>query len=99
MPPSKMPPTPVLKTPPLVLRPLCHTDAPVIQRRFPRWEVVRYLNASVPWPYPPDGAAIHVADCLGEMARGEKAHCARTLKTGGHEWSCRIDPSPDNGIT
>jgi RimJ/RimL family protein N-acetyltransferase len=94
-----MPPTPVLKTARLVLRPLCHMDAPVIQRRFPRWEIVRYLNASIPWPYPPDGAAIHVADCLGEMARGEKAHWAITLKGGGNELIGRIDLWPDDGVS
>ncbi len=46
MPPSRlMPPTPVLETPRLVLRPLRSKDAPVIQRRFPQWEVVRWLDA------------------------------------------------------
>ena len=41
MPPSSMPATPVLETPRLVLRPVRSKDAPVIQRRFARWEVVR----------------------------------------------------------
>src|SRR5260370_18266621 len=98
MPPSKMRPTPVLQTPRLILRPLCHMDAPVIQRRFPRWEIVRYLNANVPWPYPPDGAAIHVADCLREMARGEKPHWAITLKGGGNDLNGRIDLSPEHRV-
>ena len=71
-----MPPTPVLHTPRLILRPVRSKDAPVIQRRFPRWDVVRWLDAKVPWPYPADGAATFVADCLAEMARGEKSHWA-----------------------
>jgi [ribosomal protein S5]-alanine N-acetyltransferase len=68
-----MPPTPVLETRRLTLRPLRQEDVPAIQRRFPRWEVVRYLAAHVPWPYPDDGAASHVAHSLGQMARGESA--------------------------
>ena len=75
-----LPPTPVLETGRLVLRPLRLDDAPAIQRRFPRWEVVRYLAAHVPWPYPADGAASHVAECLEQMARREKCYWAIVLK-------------------
>lgn len=45
----------------LILNPLISEDAEQIQRVFPRWEIVRYLIASVPWPYPP-GAARHYVD-------------------------------------
>ena len=48
--------TPTLYTERLILRPLELADAEAIQRLFPHWEVVRYLNALVPWPYPTDGA-------------------------------------------
>ena len=42
-----------------------------MQRLFPRWEVVKYLNAVVPWPYPPDGAEHFVREiALSEIARG-----------------------------
>ena len=99
MPTPKMPPTPVLKTSRLILRPLCQKDAPIIQRRFPRWEIVQYLNANIPWPYPPDGAATHVAECLAAMARGEKSHWAITLKGGKGELIGRIDLWPDDGVT
>ena len=57
-------------------------DAPVIQRRFPHWDIVRWLDAKVPWPYPPDGASAFVANCLEEMARGEKFHWAIVPRTG-----------------
>ena len=49
-------PTPALCTERLLLRPLELADADAIQQLFPQWEVVRYLNALVPWPYPADGA-------------------------------------------
>jgi hypothetical protein len=31
-------------------------DAQQAQLLFPHWNVVRYLSAAVPWPYPADGA-------------------------------------------
>ncbi len=92
-----LPPTPVLESQHLVLRPVCANDAPVIQRRFPRWDVVRYLGAQIPWPYPVDGAATHVAQCLDQMARGEKWLWAITLKGGPDELIGRIDLWPDDG--
>lgn len=47
---------PTLTAPRLILRPLELSDAPAVQAVFPRWEIVRFLAARVPWPYPPDGA-------------------------------------------
>ncbi|PTT94866.1 GNAT family N-acetyltransferase, partial [Pseudomonas sp. HMWF005] len=48
--------TPTLYTERLILRPLQLEDAEAVQRQFPHWEVVRYLNVAVPWPYPENGA-------------------------------------------
>jgi ribosomal-protein-alanine N-acetyltransferase len=92
-----LPPTPVLETPRLILRPIRASDAVVIQRRFPQWEIVRFLTAHVPWPYPPHGAAEHVAHTLGAMERGEKLHWAITLKDGDDELIGRIDLWPETG--
>jgi RimJ/RimL family protein N-acetyltransferase len=92
-----LPPTPVLETDRLVLRALRQDDVPAIQRRFPQWEVVRYLAARVPWPYPSDGAASHVTECLEQMARGEKCYWAILLKRGPAELIGRIDLWPDDG--
>src|SRR5437879_6010270 len=94
-----MPKTPVLETDRLILRPLRLKDAPAIQRRFPRWEIVRYLSAQVPWPYPPDDAAKHVAQCVEEMAQGEKCYWTITLKGGSDEPIGRIDIWPDDGVS
>jgi RimJ/RimL family protein N-acetyltransferase len=95
--PEQLPPTPVLQTARLLLRPLRLEDAPVIQRRFPKWEIVRHLAARVPWPYPPGDAAIHVATCLEEMARREKFFWAIEVKGGLDELVGRIDLWPDDG--
>jgi RimJ/RimL family protein N-acetyltransferase len=53
---------PTLYTERLILRPLELSDAEAIQQQFPHWEVVRYLNALVPWPYPADGALTYLRD-------------------------------------
>jgi hypothetical protein len=43
-----------LETKRLILRPLRMDDADQTQRLFPYWDVVKFLNAKIPWPYPPD---------------------------------------------
>jgi RimJ/RimL family protein N-acetyltransferase len=93
-----MPPTPVLATQRLALRPLSAQDVPAIQRRFPRWEIVRYLDAKVPWPYPADGAARYVANCLASMARGDRSHWAIVPRRGPQEAIGLIGLKPDDGV-
>ena len=95
--PAPLPPTPVLETPRLILRPIRAEDAPTIQRRFPQWEIVRFLSAHVPWPYPPDGAAQNMVGCLAELERREKFHWAITLKGGDDELIGVIDLWPETG--
>ena len=92
-----LPPTPVLQTERLVLRPLAPGDAPTLQRRFPHWEVVRCLSTRVPWPYPPDGAARYIVVAQEEMARGEKHHWTIRLKGGPDGLIGCIDLWPDDG--
>ena len=59
----------------LLLHPLELADAPSIQALFPQWEIVKYLAARVPWPYPPDGAEQFVREiALPQMQRGEAWH-------------------------
>jgi RimJ/RimL family protein N-acetyltransferase len=77
---SPLPPTPVLETARLILRPIRAEDVDVIQRRFPQWEVVRYLTDKVPWPYPTDGSATNMVNTLAEMERREKLHWAITRR-------------------
>lgn len=63
--------TPELETERLSLKPLALADAEHIQNLFPRWEIVRYLNAAIPWPYPADGARTFIERVLPEMERRE----------------------------
>jgi [ribosomal protein S5]-alanine N-acetyltransferase len=75
-------PAPEFETPRLRLRPLELTDAAAIQELFPHWEVVRHLQAVVPWPYPEDGARTYVEQvALPAVARGEEWHWSVRLKS------------------
>jgi RimJ/RimL family protein N-acetyltransferase len=71
-----------LETPRLWLRPLELADAEPTQKLFPNWEIVRFLAAKVPWPYPDDGALTFYRDvALPAMQRGEAWHWSLRLKT------------------
>lgn len=77
-----------LHTDRLVLRPLQLSDAPQTQRLFPHWEIVKFLNAVVPWPYPADGALTYYRDVtLPAVERGDEWH-----------WTLRLTQSPDQHI-
>jgi RimJ/RimL family protein N-acetyltransferase len=79
---------PVLATPRLILRPLELSDAEEIQRLFPQWEIVRYLDAIVPWPFPAGGVLEHLREAaLPAMERGEAWH-----------WTLRLKPAPQQLI-
>ncbi|HBH69095.1 MAG TPA: GNAT family N-acetyltransferase [Erwinia persicina] len=79
---------PVLRTERLLLKPLVAEDAFQIQTIFPRWEIVRYLVASVPWPYPEKGAEHYVSHvALPAMAKGE-----------AWVWTIRCSSDPDKLI-
>ena len=73
---------PTLETRRLILRPLTLGDATRTQQLFPHWEIVRYLAARFPWPYPPDGAYVYYRDdALPAMARGDEWHWTLRLKS------------------
>ena len=74
--------TPTIETDRLILRPLTEEDAPRIQELFPHMEVLRYMAAAIPWPYPDDGAISFVRFSLAAMERGERYAWAITEKAG-----------------
>lgn len=80
--------TPALETARLLLRPLRLEDAEQVQRIFPQWEIVQYLNARVPWPYPPDGVRkFYLDQTLPAIQRGDEWN-----------WTLRLKSSPDQII-
>ncbi|HEX7159223.1 MAG TPA: GNAT family N-acetyltransferase [Edaphobacter sp.] len=73
--------TPALETKRLLLRPVRLDDADQVQRIFPQWEVVRYLNSVVPWPFPADGVEVFYRErALPAVERGEEWHWTLRLK-------------------
>lgn len=80
--------TPLLETERLILRPLELADAEQIQELFPQWEIVKYLAKVIPWPYPQDGAFLHVRDvALPAIRRGE-----------AWQWTLRLKSAPERMI-
>ena len=70
-----------LTTDRLILRPLKLSDAEQAQQLFPQWEIVKYLNAKVPWPFPPDGVFNFYREVsLPAIARGDEWHWTLRLK-------------------
>ena len=79
---------PTLHTERLILRPLQLADAEAVQREFPHWDVVRYLNAAVPWPYPEDAALAYLRDiALPAVAAGKE-----------WAWTIRLKSAPEQLI-
>jgi len=79
---------PTITTARLILRPLELGDADAVQSTFPKWEIVQYLAAHVPWPYPADGALTFIRDTvLPAMRDGTEWH-----------WSIRPRSSPERLI-
>ena len=71
---------PVLETPRLILRPLRLEDAPRIQSLFPHYEIVKYMTAAIPWPYPEDGAYNSLVLIASGMEQGTDMGWALTIK-------------------
>jgi len=77
-----------LTTERLILRPLHLSDADQAQRLFPTWEIVKYLNAKVPWPFPADGVLSFYRDVsFPAIERGDEWH-----------WTLRLKNAPDELI-
>jgi RimJ/RimL family protein N-acetyltransferase len=94
-----MPETPVLETARLVLRPIRESDVAGFRRHFAHWDVVKYLDAEVPWPVPDGDAEAAMADTLEKMARRERCSWALTLEGGGDQLIGRIDLWAADGVS
>ena len=77
-----------LETKRLFLRPLRLADAADAEELFPQWEIVKFLNAGVPWPCPKGLALRQYRDViLPAIEGGEEWH-----------WSLRLKESPERMI-
>ena len=78
---------PVLETERLILRPLQTEDAAQIQKIFPQWDIVKYMSASTPWPYPEGRAKIYVEGSIKKINKNKRWH-----------WTIRLKENPDEMI-
>jgi ribosomal-protein-alanine N-acetyltransferase len=79
---------PTLETERLILQPLELADAEQVQPLFAQWDVVKFLNSKVPWPFPSDGVYRYYRDvALPAMERGDEWH-----------WTLRLKASPSEVI-
>jgi ribosomal-protein-alanine N-acetyltransferase len=77
-----------LETKRLFLRPLQLADAEQTELLFPEWEIVKYLTAEIPWPYPRNQVFPRYRDVvLPAIERGEEWH-----------WTLRLKDSPERHI-
>jgi RimJ/RimL family protein N-acetyltransferase/ubiquinone/menaquinone biosynthesis C-methylase UbiE len=89
--------TPTLETEQLHLRPLRRSDAPRIQELFSYFDILKYLPAGIPWPYPDDGAEQFLNRMLSENSAGSRYAWALTLKHKGDDlFIGLIDLFPNN---
>ncbi len=74
-----MPPT--LETARLILRPKRLEDLPRTQELFPHWEIVKYMAATIPWPYRPEAAEDYYRTvALPANESGDEYHWTLALK-------------------
>jgi len=79
---------PALSTRRLLLLPLTLADAPRYQQLIADWDMVRYITANMPWPYPAgEGLRYIREDALPAMADAEEWH-----------WTLRLHDAPETII-
>jgi ribosomal-protein-alanine N-acetyltransferase len=77
-----------LETNRLVLQPLQLADAEQTQLLMPQWEMVKFMGAQIPWPYPDDGALTYYRDAaIPATENGREWH-----------WTLRLRASPEKHI-
>jgi [ribosomal protein S5]-alanine N-acetyltransferase len=77
-----------LETNRLVLQPLQLADARQSQLLMPQWEIVKFMGARIPWPYPANGAFTYYRDvAIPGMAQGKEWH-----------WTLRSRQAPEEHI-
>lgn len=94
--------TPTLETERLILRPISLDDAPAVQKLFNNWEVVQYLTAKTPWPYPDGEALKFLRDTVIPQVQAGKWHVwALVFKNGNQKaigmMNLRLDIEKNKG--
>jgi [ribosomal protein S5]-alanine N-acetyltransferase len=72
----------------LVLQPLQLADAEQTQLLMPQWEMVKFMGAQIPWPYPADGAFTYYRNAAIPAMEQEKEW----------HWTLRLRQAPEEHI-
>ncbi len=80
--------TPRLETERLILRPISLSDAPSMQKHFNNWNIIRFLSAQAPWPYPDDGSETFIREiALPAVEKGKAINWVIVPKDGADKGS------------
>lgn len=82
---------PTLFTQRLILRPITEADIPSYQINFNDYEIIRYLAAAVPWPYPENGVEHFYRNILSPKQGRDYWHWGIFLKENPTETIGGID--------
>ncbi len=77
--------TPTLTTNRLTLRPIRRSDAVQIQKLFPHFELLKYMSAVIPWPYPANGAQAYLDYIAPEIESQKRFSWAITVTDVGDD--------------
>lgn len=82
---------PEFKTNRLILRGVAEADIPSWQRNFNDYEVIRYLSAAVPWPYPENGVEDFLKKVILPIQGNDRWLWGLFLKTNPNEMIGGVD--------
>lgn len=82
---------PPFETEHLILRPITPDDLPSYQKNFNDYEIIRYLAALVPWPYPENGVEDYYHNRLRPKQGKDYWHWGIFLKNNPQETIGAID--------
>lgn len=82
---------PIFSTDRLILRAVELSDAPAYEKHFVDYEVIRYLSAQVPWPYPENGVRWYLENVILPVQGKDRWLWGIFLKTNPAELIGAVD--------
>jgi RimJ/RimL family protein N-acetyltransferase len=76
---------PTFETDRLILRGVQISDAPSYQKNFAHHDVIKFLSANVPWPYPENGAEFYIKNMVLPQQGKTRWNWGIFLKSDPHE--------------
>ena len=89
---------PIQETNRLILRPPLLSDAGDIQGYFNNWEIIQWMPTVVPWPYPDDGALIHLQEIIPKQDESYYYACILLKSIGSVIGTIRFEVKKEANI-